>query len=161
MNETEFSNADVQKTTCATQGRHLTRLTRSVCHMYLCMEGMRTCKDFFSACCSLCWLAHSDIYSVDEGNERDFTFYSFSMSTTTEALFPCVSRCLMFGIHNRDLFCLELHLGIMCLPGEQYDNASVKNLKFVQRDTNKCNWLCTEDFLVSVSHSLCQLLHEM
>lgn len=80
-------------------------------------------------------------FFVDEGKARDVRFSSYSLSNTGEALFPYVSRCLIFLVFKTGIsFRLELHLGIMCLPGEQYDNASVKNLKFVQRDTNKCNF---------------------
>lgn len=85
MNETEFINSDIQP------------------NAYYMHEQLKENNYSFTsflllaAVCVEQYIAFSDIFfSVDEGKGRDARFSSYSLSNTGEALFPYVSRCLIF-----------------------------------------------------------------
>lgn len=100
---------DTAKVNVSPKQMKLNSVTLTFSRMHItCMSNSRKTPTAFllslAAVCVEQYIAFSDIFfSVDEGNGWDVRFSSYSLSNTEEALFPYVSRRLIFGIHNRDL----------------------------------------------------------
>ncbi len=78
-------------------------LTFSRMHITCMSNSRKTPTAFLLSLAAVCveqYIAFSEF--LDEGNGWYLRFSSYSLSNTGEALFPYVSRRLIFGIHNRD-----------------------------------------------------------
>lgn len=97
-------------------------------------------------------------FFVDEGKARDVRFSSYSLSNTGEALFPYVSRCLIFWYSKQGF-----HFALNCIWGScafQVNSMTMhpwRTWNLSKGTQTNVILLCTEEYLVSVSHLLCQL----